>query len=151
MNSDRTLHIRKAHISDAPALAFLAEASFRETYSAVNTVEDMELHCLKHFSPEIQRAEIESADKVTLLAVGEDELFGFAQLHLNKSQPSVMHRRPLELFRIYVLGAWQGVRVGHSLIQRTVDEAIARGCDCVWLGSLGAQSQGHCVLPKGRF
>lgn len=134
MKPDRRFHIRKAHSADASALASLAETSFRETYSAVNTAEDMDLHCRKNFSPGIQRAEIESVDQVTLLAVGDEGLAGFAQLHFDKRHPSVICRRSLELLRIYVLGSWQGARVGRSLMQHTVDEAVARGCDCIWLG-----------------
>lgn len=134
MNSDLRFQIRKAHIADASALAVLAEASFRETYTAFNTAEDMDLHCRQNFGAEIQGAEIESDDQVTLLALGEDGLAGFAQLHLNSSHPDVTCHRSLELFRIYVLGLWQGAHVGHSLLRRTVDEALERSCDCVWLG-----------------
>ena len=134
MNHERRYHIRVAIPADASALAALAETSFRQTYTAFNTAEDMDLHCRTNFGTAIQLAEIESVDQVTLLAEGDSGLAGFVQLHLDKDQPRVTCSRPLELFRIYVLGAWQGARVGHALMERTVEEAASRGCGCVWLG-----------------
>ena len=44
--------------SDAPSLAVLAERTFRDTFGARNSPENMDLHCAKVFGPEIQQREI---------------------------------------------------------------------------------------------
>lgn len=115
---NRTFHIRKAHSDDASALAALAETSFRETYTAFNTAEDMDLHCRQNFSAEMQRAEIKSDDQVTLLAAGEDGLAGFAQLHLDKVQPKegfeVVGEHTFQLGSVAQRDFIMCLRIGHT-------------------------------------
>ena len=44
-----TIVIRPARVPDAPWLAALAERTFRDTYGAFNTPEDMERYVAEHF------------------------------------------------------------------------------------------------------
>jgi hypothetical protein len=74
--------IRPARSSDAASLAAIAERTFRETFAADNSEENINLHCAQKFSAEIQGGEISDPQLSTLLAEVAGELVGFAQLRL---------------------------------------------------------------------
>ncbi len=50
--------VRTAVEGDARPLARLAEETFRQAFSAVNTPENMDLHCRSHYGEALQRREI---------------------------------------------------------------------------------------------
>ena len=108
--------IRKAIRSDAARLARLAEKTFRDTFGAVNTPEDMDLHCRASYSEAIQAAEISSADMTTLLSEGDGRLVGFAQLRWGRAPDCVLAASAGEMQRLYVLGDWHGRGVAQELM-----------------------------------
>jgi ribosomal protein S18 acetylase RimI-like enzyme len=65
---------RPARLSDAASLAALAERTFRETFAADNSEENINLHCAQKFSAEIQGGEISDTQISTLLAEVASEL-----------------------------------------------------------------------------
>ena len=66
--------IREARVSDAAALAILAEATFRETFQSSNTKEDMDVHCAEHFGVNIQSAEILTPAITTVVGTAASNL-----------------------------------------------------------------------------
>lgn len=127
-------HIRRAARSDALALATVAERTFRDTFAADNTAEDMALHCGASYGESLQAAEIENPDIVTLLCHNGDEIIGFTQLRWRHATPSVIANMPGEIQRLYVDRAWHGRGVAQRLMRAALDALIERGCDVVWLG-----------------
>jgi ribosomal protein S18 acetylase RimI-like enzyme len=129
-----TAALRRATLGDAPSLAVLAERTFRDAFSARNSPEDMDIHCARHFSPDIQAREIGNHGIVTMLAVENGRFVGFSQLTLAKPQAHVAGERPAELNRIYVVPERQGTGVAQALMQQAIADARAAGADCLWLG-----------------
>jgi diamine N-acetyltransferase len=126
--------IRPARLSDAASLAALAERTFRETFAADNSEENINLHCAQKFSAEIQGGEIADPQMSTLLAEVAGELVGFAQLRLAHGAACVKGDRPAELHRIYVASAWHGRGVAGELMRAAYAAAARVRCDCIWLG-----------------
>jgi GNAT superfamily N-acetyltransferase len=126
--------IRKAHIGDAKALSEIAEATFRATFGAVNTAEDMELHCRSSFGEPIQAAEISDPEMLTLVSEDEGRLIGYAQLRWRDAPDCVSAKRPAEIQRLYVVEGWHGKGVAQGLMQACIDEVEQRGSDALWLG-----------------
>jgi len=126
--------IRTARLSDAATLAALAERTFRETFAADNSEENINLHCAGKFSAEIQGGEISDPKMSTLLAEVAGELVGFAQLRLAHGAACVKGDRPAELHRIYVANAWHGRGIANELMSTVYATAARAGCDCIWLG-----------------
>ena len=126
--------LRPALAADAPALAVLAERTFRDTFGSQNTPANMDLLCANAFSPEIQRNEIEDSGVVTIIAEDQGAMIGFYQLRLARPHESVHARRPAELHRIYVIAQWQGRGVARDLMQHSIDTAMRKSCDVLWLG-----------------
>jgi hypothetical protein len=74
--------IRPASTADAAKLSELAERTFRDAFSSLNTQENMNLHCATAFTPAVQLAEIANRKMLTLVAESDSKLVAFAQLHL---------------------------------------------------------------------
>ena len=129
-----TVALRRATLGDAPSLAVLAERTFRDSFSARNSPDNMDLHCARHFSPEIQAREIADRGLVTTLALEAGQFVGFSQMTLEKPHPHVAAKRPAELNRIYVVAALHGKGVAQALMQEALANAAAAGADCLWLG-----------------
>lgn len=126
--------IRPATPSDAASLAAIAERTFRETFAADNSAENIDLHCARKFGAEIQRAEIADPQLITLLAEAAGELVGFAQLRPAQAAACVKSVQPAELHRIYVSGEWHGRGVANELMRAAFAAAARAGSDCLWLG-----------------
>ena len=140
----RLTTIRPALPADAGALSELGARTFRDTFAADNSPEDMTLYLASSYSPELQAAELANPDIITLLAEVDGHLAGFAQLRDGPSSPGVGPGRPLELWRFYVERRWQGRGVAQALMRSTFAAAAERGARllwlCVWERNLRAQA-----------
>ncbi len=126
--------IRYANPSDAKNLAALAEATFRETFGSMNTVEDMNLHCRTSFGGAIQSAEISDSNRVTLVCEDGGTLIAFAQLRWAEAPGCVSAVNPGEIQRLYVAKSWHGKGVAQELMTACIKEMETRQSDVVWLG-----------------
>jgi ribosomal protein S18 acetylase RimI-like enzyme len=126
--------LRRAVPADAPSLAVLAERTFRDTFGARNSPENLDQHCEKVFGADIQLREITDRTLVTTVADLDGNLVGFSQLRMGHAHASVMAERPAELNRIYVAAEWHGRGVARDLMQDALDTAADADCDVLWLG-----------------
>jgi ribosomal protein S18 acetylase RimI-like enzyme len=126
--------IRRAEAVDAKSLAEVAEATFRETFAAMNTADQMDLHCRRSYGESIQIAEISNPGRVTLLSDTEGKLTGFAQLRWEAAPKCVSATRPGEIQRLYVVQHSHGKGVAQQLMSACLDEMRQRESDAVWLG-----------------
>ena len=127
--------IRSAVESDAAALSELAERTFRDAFAAVNTPEDMDLHCSRFYAPAVQAAEIRNPAIRTFVAESDGSLIAYAQLRLDDTRPPcVAVSSAVELRRIYVDRRWHGTGVARALMNRVIERAIGHGAEALWLG-----------------
>ena len=117
--------IRRAQAADAAALAAFAARTFRETFEADNSAEDMALYLAANYGPARQ--------VVTLLAEDGRRLAGYAQLLEGPAPDCVPGTAPIEIRRFYVDRAWQGRGVAQSLMVASLESAMERGARTVWL------------------
>ena len=130
-----TWTIRPAVESDAAALSELAERTFRDAFAALNTPEDMDLHCSRSYAPAILAAQIVNPVVHTLVAELDGALIAYAQLRLDDTRPScVAVSSAVELQRIYVDRRWHGTGVARSLMSRVIELAAGHGAEALWLG-----------------
>lgn len=126
--------IRQAIPSDAGTLAALAERTFRDTFEAMNSAEDMALHCQSTFGEERQRAEIMNPAMHTIVCDEHGKVIAYAQLRWGHVPDCVEGKKPGEIQRLYVDRPWHGTGMAHALMEACLREIAARGCDVVWLG-----------------
>jgi ribosomal protein S18 acetylase RimI-like enzyme len=126
--------IRVAQVSDAKRLAVLAERTFRATFAAYNTADDMETHCRSSYGETIQAGEISSADCVTLVAEHNERLVAYVQLKWGKAPACVAAHSPGEIHRLYVDEDWHGKGLAHDLMAACLATMNERKTDVAWLG-----------------
>ena len=143
--------IRKANRNDAKQLSQLAERTFRDTFGAINTTEDMDLHCQSSYSEVIQSDEISNPNMITLLCENEEGLVGFAQLRWNGAPNCVLAKSPGEIQRLYVANGWHGKGIAQDLMYACIQEMKDRGSDVVWLGVWERNPRAIAFYKKFRF
>ncbi|MET3108131.1 ribosomal protein S18 acetylase RimI-like enzyme [Oxalobacteraceae bacterium GrIS 2.11] len=126
--------IRRAEQQDAGQLARLQEQTFRATFEATNTPEDMALHCSTHYSTALQEQEILNPEIITLVCAAQANLIGFAQLRWGSWTTETQTKRCLEIQRLYVDEAWHGRGIAQQIMQECLAFSVAQGAEQVWLG-----------------
>ena len=131
--------IRRADVTDAAALSRLGATTFRETFEADNSPEDLARYLADAFSPGKQAVEIADPGGTLLLAehhYGNEstELIGYAHVVSGPPPNAIQGPDPLELKRLYVVRAWHGRGVAQALTDAAIDAARARGAQTLWLG-----------------
>lgn len=126
--------LRIARIDDAESLAALAESTFRVSFAAFNTAEDMSRYCREHFGPSQQAAEIADTQSLTLLIEDVGSPVGYAQMRWGDAPSSVKAARPGEIRRLYLDRDWHGKGAAHALMDACLEALVVRGCDVAWLG-----------------
>jgi GNAT superfamily N-acetyltransferase len=143
--------VRPAGTADAAWLATLAERTFRETYSAENTAENMERYVREHFGPARQEAELRDPRMSTLVAEVDGRAAGYAQLTQSEPPPSVTTPAPLEVVRFYVDRPWHGQGVAQTLMAAAVETARAAGARTLWLGVWERNERAIAFYRKSGF
>ena len=126
--------IRQATPSDATHLADLGALTFRETFAADNTPDDLAVHLASSFAPDVQAREL--ADPAIRYGLAEVDGIpaGYAQLVFGNTSYGVTGARPVEIRRLYARRACHGQGVGAALMTWCLEEARMAGADTVWLG-----------------
>lgn len=109
-------NIRLANIEDAPALALLAERTFRDTYGPGHVAANVDAYIADHIGEHYSRRELASPAFVTLLADSSGQLIGYTQLRKGEPPACVIGRPAIEILRFYVARAWHGRGVAYSLM-----------------------------------
>jgi ribosomal protein S18 acetylase RimI-like enzyme len=126
--------IRRAILTDAPALAALAAHTFEQTFGADNTPEDLALHLATAYGVDQQSREIQDVSIITLVAEHEKELVAFSQLRLGGAPACVTGPAPIEIQRFYLSGEWHGRGLAQQLMDASFAAAREAGAQTVWLG-----------------
>jgi ribosomal protein S18 acetylase RimI-like enzyme len=144
--------IRGATVADVEALTAFGARTFRESFGADNTPEDMEKHLASAWRPELQRGEILDPSLETILAVSKGELAGFAMVRDGEAPPpGVRAIKPVELWRFYVDKAWQGRGLARALMTAVEERARARGGRELWLGVWERNARAQAFYRKCGF
>ena len=143
--------VRPAGPADAAWLAALAGRTFRETYSAENTPENMERYVSEHFGSARQEAELRDPRMSTLVAEVDGRAAGYAQLARSVPPAPVTAPGPLEVVRFYVDRPWHGQGVAQTLMAAAVATARAAGAGTLWLGVWERNERAIAFYRKSGF
>ena len=129
-----TTQIRHASAADAATLAALAERTFRDTFTEVNTPENMAAHAAASYGIDKQREEIESDRIRTLLVELDGVVAGYAQLRNGHHPDCVSAENAIELWRFYIDRSGIGRGLAQRLMEAVVTEAAEWNGHALWLG-----------------
>jgi diamine N-acetyltransferase len=103
------------------------------------------------FNPTQQREELADPTNLFFIAEIDGDAVGYAKVHSGKAPECVTGENPLELSRLYSQQKWIGHGVGAALMRICLDEAKARGCDTLWLGTWEINARGIAFYNKWGF
>jgi ribosomal protein S18 acetylase RimI-like enzyme len=124
--------IRRATLADAAPLAEFGARTFRDTFAADNTPEDMDAYLSASFGPDIQRAQLSDPRVIVIIAEIDAALAGYAMLSSGEVPECIASSSAVELVRLYAAKEWLGRGVGDALMGACLD--AARGYETIWLG-----------------
>jgi diamine N-acetyltransferase len=145
------VNIRRANSDDAGLLAELGAHTFRETFAADNTSDDMTAYLAAHFSVAQQTAELAHPASIFLIAEVEGQAAGYAKLHAGEPPKEIEGAKPIELVRLYVSSEWFGRGVGEALMRACLDEARNAGHETLWLGVWERNARAQAFYNKWDF
>jgi ribosomal protein S18 acetylase RimI-like enzyme len=143
--------IRRANPDDANLLAELGARTFRETFAAENTTEDMAAYLASNFNLAQQTAELDHPASTFLIAEVGGVAAGYAQLHAGEPAAGIEGAKPIELVRPYVSSEWLGRGIGEALMRACLDEAQRTGYETIWLGVWERNARAQAFYRKWNF
>ena len=94
------IEIIKVTANEIDQLQGICKRTFSETYSDMNTEEDMKKHLDENFSSERLLTELNNKDSGLYFAVHNDNVIGYLKLNFGQSQTELKDNNGLEIERI---------------------------------------------------
>lgn len=119
---------------DVELLQEIAKRTFFDTFSAVNTEENMKKYLEESFSREKLLAELADTNSEFYFARHTNQVIGYLKLNVGQAQTELKEEDALEIERIYVLKEYQGKNAGQMLYEKALQIARKINAAYMWLG-----------------
>ena len=129
-----TIEISKVTINDLDQLQKISRQTFFETYSALNTEENMTKYLQENFSIKNLSIELKNENSEQYFAVLEGKVIGYLKLNFGIAQTELKNNKSIEIERIYVLKDFHGKNIGQQLYEKAINIARDKNADYIWLG-----------------
>lgn len=128
------LGIKQVTRNDIDQLQKIGRQTFSETFSSVNTEENMTKYLDEYFSVEKLTAEFNNKSSEFYFATIGKNVIGYLKLNFGQAQTELQDENALEIERIYVIKEFHGKNVGQLLYDKALQIAKQKNVDYVWLG-----------------
>jgi ribosomal protein S18 acetylase RimI-like enzyme len=128
------ISIQKVSYDSIYALQKIGRQTFFETFSSVNTEENMMKYLDKGFSVAQLTTELNNNNAEFYFATLENNIVGYLKLNFGQAQTELQGENALEIERIYVLKEFHGKSVGQLLYDKVLQIAKLKRVDYIWLG-----------------
>ena len=150
------LEVRIAGAADAGALAEVAAASFALACPPGTKQQDIDDFIATNLSRERFEGYLADPGRVLLLAELDGAPVGYTMLVMGEPADedvaaAITQRPTAELSKCYVLPAQHGAGIATTLIERSIEEAAARGAAGVWLGVNQKNARANRFYEKSGF
>lgn len=112
----------------------ISRQTFSDTFSAVNTGENMKKYIDEQFSLEQLTKEVNNKNAAFYFAMLDNNAIGYLKLNFGQAQTELKDDKAVEIERIYVLKDFHGKNVGQILYEKAIQIARQINADYVWLG-----------------
>lgn len=126
--------LRKCNLSDLDVLRRFSRQMFKDTFAHMNTPEAMRAYLNRAFDRDRLRGELGNPLSRFFFMHCGGELAGYLKLNEPGAQTELNDPMSLEVERIYVAGAFQGMGLGKALMDRAIGTARTLEKAYVFLG-----------------
>lgn len=145
------IRIQKVSLSNLDQLQEISRQTFSETFSAGNTVENMNKHLQEAFSAEKMTSELSDENTAFYFAILDGKIIGYLKLNFGQSQTELKDDKGVEIERIYVVKEFYGKTVGQILYEKAIRVAIDRKAVYIWLGVWEENHRAIAFYKKNGF
>lgn len=128
------ISIRSCTIDDAPLIADMSRQTFYETFASENSAENMDKFMRLQFSKEALEKEVGVAGNIFFIAYDDEKPVGYVRMKESDRLPELNNKMAIEIARIYAVAGSVGKGVGSTLMQKSIDVALERNKEVIWLG-----------------
>lgn len=128
------IKIYPVNLSHLTELQNVSRQTFYETFSALNTEENMKDYFEKNLSDEQLKKEIQTVGSFFYLAENQNQTVGYLKLNFGESQTEFKNHNFCEIERIYVLKAFQEKKIGKQILEFAIKKAKLAETENLWLG-----------------
>ena len=128
------IEITRATFNELDQLQKIGRQTFYETFSSVNTEENMNKYLEEGFSKEKLTDELSDKKAEFYFVTLDSKVIGYLKLNFGQSQTELKDDKALEIERIYVLKEFHGKKVGQLLYDKAIELAKLTKADYIWLG-----------------
>lgn len=128
------IEIKRIGIESAEELQRLARQTFIETFSEVNSAENMRMYLNESLSLDKLRNELGHPESQFYVTYHDHHPVGYLKLNAGGAQSELQQEGGLELERIYVLKEFQGQSIGFLLFEKAKEIFLNGQFDYLWLG-----------------
>jgi diamine N-acetyltransferase len=126
--------LRQADLPDAERLVELAKQTYYETFSSVNTPENMQAYLSTAFTLAQFQSDLRNPRVTIYVAENEEGFVAYAKLVAREAPECVKAEAPIELERLYVDSRWHGSGVASTLMEKCFEAARRDGFKAMYLG-----------------
>ena len=119
--------LTKCGPTDLQALRQIGQETYADTFSSMNTPENMKAYLEDAFSPERIKAELELASSAFYFLLEGVALAGYLKMNLPPDQSDLNEPESLEIERIYIEKRYQGRGFGKRLLESAEKIGINSG------------------------
>lgn len=128
------IEIKKATSSDVQELHEISTQTFSETFSAVNSEENIKKYLEEELSEKKLASELGNDNSEFYFALLNDKVIGYLKLNFGEAQTELKENKGVEIERIYVLKEYLGKKAGQILYEKAIQRAAEKHADYIWLG-----------------
>ncbi|MBN2851511.1 MAG: GNAT family N-acetyltransferase [Clostridia bacterium] len=143
--------IRKCDENDFYALQELSIFSFKETFEAYNTEDNMKSYIEEAFNTEKLMNELNNPYSHFYFLYFNNSLAGYLKLNEAKAQTDIHDQSSIEIERIYLKKEFQGKGLGSVLLNRAIAESLTMQKDYIWLGVWEHNHRALSLYEKNGF
>lgn len=134
MHPDKIVSIVPVAREALGLLQQISTSTFLETFATSNTREDMDRYLEENMTEEKLLEEWSTVGSSFYFAYVDEALAGYLKTNTGAAQTELKEDNGLEIERIYVSGAYQGMQLGQQLMAKAQEAARAQNKSFVWLG-----------------
>lgn len=126
--------IGRAEIKDIDKLQNICTTTFTETFSGVNSEENMVTYLKENLSKEKLLSELNNSGSEFYFVTLNNKVVGYLKINFGQAQTEIKDEAGLEIERIYILKEFQRKKLGQLLFEKAMKIARQSGMKYVWLG-----------------
>lgn len=143
--------IKETAIKEINTLQQLGRETFFETFSAVNSEEDMKKYLAESFSTEKLLSELNNPDSHFFIAWDHQIPVGYLKLNTGQAQTELQDPTAIEIERIYVKKQYHGRKVGQILYEKAFETAHRLQKSYIWLAVWEENHRATAFYQKNGF